>query len=232
MPTQHNDNPNTPVGSQPTNTPSAPAHLFFHSSFCIQTHFPYPPSGSRSPVPGRTVLCDSRAACQSTAEARLNPPNRQRLGEQTQFVLICCLLTFLVMNTEILAPRGAQSLLGELLIPSPHCHAVILTVPLTSGKHFCCVLWRACRLISCSAALLGTRVLPKHLGTPMDKLHAGQDSPRQLRFREFAQSSHNTIPGLLLIPQAPHCLPSRLRTVCARMLTEALGKMQGPAASE
>lgn len=172
------------------------------------------------------MLCDSRAACQSTAEARLNPLNRQRLGEQTQFVLICCLLTFLIMNMEILAPCGAQSLLGELLIPPPHCHAVTLTVPLTSGKHFCCVLWRARRLISCSAALLGTRVLPKHLGTPMDKLHAGQDSPKQLKLRECAQSSHNTTPGLLLIPQAPHILPSRLRTNRHIPLMSVLGCSQ------
>lgn len=212
MPTQHNDNPSTPAGSQPTDTPSGPAHLFFHSSFCIQTHFPYPPSGSRSPVPGRTVLCDSRAACQSTAEARLNPPNRQRLGEQMQFVLICCLLTFLITNTESSVPCREQSLLGELLIPPPHCHAGILTAPLTSGKHFCCVLWSAHRLISGSATPLGTHVLPKHLGTPTDKLDAGQDSPKKLRFREFAQSSHNTTPGLLLIPQAPQILPSRWRT--------------------
>lgn len=86
------------------------------------------------------MLCsDSSAAGQpATATAGLNPLYRQRLGEQMQFVLIYCLLTFLIANAEILAPRRAQSLLGELLIPPSRFQAVMLADPLTAGKCFLC----------------------------------------------------------------------------------------------
>lgn len=93
-----------------------------------------------APVEGRAVLCsDSSTACQpATATARLNPLYRQRLGEQMQFVLIYCLLTFLITNAEILAPCRAQSLLGELLIPPSRFQAAMRADPLTAGKCFLC----------------------------------------------------------------------------------------------
>lgn len=93
-----------------------------------------------------------------TAEARLNPLDKQRPGKQTELGLICCLLTFLIRSTAMVAPCRAQPLLGELFTVTRrdiHSSPPFRETPLLCAGTSCLVLPRNTTRHSCSSQTAG-----------------------------------------------------------------------------